>query len=163
MRLFTALIFGFLLVASVQAQPVPQQDQLSRTVTFFRFVEPGQASIRVNVWGDVSSAGRDEVQVGTGLLELLFLAGGPGERTRNTREERNTIVRLSRQTGEGWAVAYEAPLSDLMALQQPDPGLQDEDVIKIETSVRQRFGWRDALTVVGTVASLALIADRIVR
>lgn len=136
---------------------------LSRPVTFFRHVEPGESSIEVNVWGDVSAAGRYEVRLGTGLIELLFLAGGPGERVRDSREKRWSIVRVSRKTGDGWGVAYEAPIEELMAMRQPEPVLQDDDIVKVETYVRQRFSWRDVLTIVGTVGTLALIGDRILR
>ncbi len=136
---------------------------LARPVTFFRHVEPGESSIEVNVWGDVSAAGRYEVRLGTGLIELLFLAGGPGERVRDSREKRWSIVRVSRKVGDGWTTAYEAPIEELMALQQPEPVLQDDDIVKVETYVRQRFSWRDVLTIVGTVGTLALIGDRILR
>ncbi|RMF62625.1 MAG: hypothetical protein D6746_03800, partial [Bacteroidetes bacterium] len=129
--------------------------ELTRTVAYYRHVLPGQSSVQVNVWGDVTSPGRYEVRLGTGLIELLFLAGGPGERVVNTRELRQSTVRLSRKEGAGWHIVYEVSLDELMSLQQPEPVLQNDDIIKVETRVRQRFGWRDVLTIVGTVGTLA--------
>jgi hypothetical protein len=150
-------------VTAHRGQAQETSGELARPVTFFRHVEPGESSIEVNVWGDVSAAGRYEIRLGTGVIELLFLAGGPGERVRDSREKRWSIVRVSRKTGDGWNVAYEAPIEELMALNQPEPVLQDNDIVKVETYVRQRFSWRDVLTVVGTVGTLALIGDRILR
>ena len=140
-----------------------QVENETRPVTFYRYLEEGFAPIQVNVWGDVNAAGRYEVKTGTGLMELLFLAGGPGERILNAKEFRKAIVRLSRKSEAGWSVVLEISLEDLMTSNQPDLGLQDEDVLKIETEVRQKFGWRDVVSMIGTAGTLALVADRILR
>jgi len=142
------------------SQDVPDQ---SRPVTYFKHVDPGQPSIIVNVWGDINAAGRYEVREGTGLLELIFLAGGPGEKVQNSREHRHSDILLSRKEGDVWKLITRLPLDDLMMPTQPDVGLQNEDIIKIETHVSAGFSWKDALTIIGTVGTLALIGDRILK
>ncbi len=141
-----------------QVDPEP-----GRTVTLYRHVEPGQSSIFVNVWGDVSSAGRYEVRAGTGLIELLFLAGGPGEKVQNSGQHRRSDILVSRREGAGWKLIAHIPLDELMNPTQPDIGLQNEDVVKVETHISQKFNWKDALTIIGTVGTLALIGDRVFR
>lgn len=134
-----------------------------RGVSFFRFVPPGKQAMRVNVWGDVRAPGRYEVEVGTDLLELVFLAGATTERATTYKQIRETTLRVSRKRddGSGWRVIYEAALDDITDMASPIPDLQDEDVVKVETIVRQRLDWREALGIVGTVASLALLTDRL--
>ena len=45
------------------------------------------------------------------------------------------------------------------------PVLRDGDVFSIETLTieRTRFGWRDGLSIVATLATVALVIDRIVE
>lgn len=162
MRIGCFLVLCFSGVLLVQAQVLPEQEG-ARPVAFYKYLERGESAIQVNVWGDVNAAGRYEVKVGTGLLELLFLAGAPTERSLSDREIRTSVIRLSRKSGDRWQVVLETPLENLLNLQQPDPTLQDEDILKIETRVRQRFNWRDLLTVVGTLGTLALLGDRLLN
>jgi hypothetical protein len=160
MRIGCLLVLCCTGVLVARAQGLPEPDE-GRSVAFYQYLERGESAIQVNVWGDVDAAGRYEVKVGTGLLELLFLAGAPTERSLSDREIRTSVIRLSRKSGDGWQVVLETPLERLLNLQQPDPVLQDEDILKIETRVRQRFNWRDLLTIVGTLGTLALLGERL--
>ena len=109
-------------------------------MAFFRYVEPGQATMRVSVWGNVEAPGRYEVQAGTDMLELLSLAGGPSDRLRRSNERYRTTVVLSRKTETALSVVFEAPLADLSTGLTPYPGLQDEDLLNVETVI-EGLGW----------------------
>ncbi len=147
-------------VARVSAQT---ENSEPRRVSFYRHVEPGQATMRVNVWGDVHEPGQYEIQAGTDMLELLFLAGGPDEGIDRSTERRTTTVQVSRQTNNAWTVVFEAPLEDLTSFQRPYPALLDGDAVNVQVRLSRRFGWRDAFTVVGALGTLALVIDRITR
>lgn len=158
---------SLLVLALMLAAPpmsLAQDDELeTRKANYYRFVERGQPAITVAIWGDVTAPGRYEVVAGTDLLDLLFLAGGTSEGVRRTNERRTSTIQVSRRVGEGWTVVFEAPLEAITARQQPYPGLQNGDALKIDTVVRRTFGWRDAFTVIGAVGTLALVAERITR
>ncbi|MFQ5570586.1 MAG: SLBB domain-containing protein [Rhodothermales bacterium] len=140
-----------------------QEDSPPRRVAFYRHVEPGQATMRVSVWGDVTAPGRYEVKAGTDLVELIFLAGGASEQTQRSNEKRKTSVLVSRKAGTSWSSIFEAPLEDITEHQLPYPALQDEDVVKLETVVSRTFSWRDGFTVVGALGTIALVIERISR
>ena len=137
--------------------------QNPRQVAFYRHVEPGQATMQVRVWGDVSAAGLYEVQAGTDLLELVFLAGGPSGGIGRSAERRNTTVQLSRKDNEVWGIVFEADLGALTTQQQPYPALLDGDALHIDVKIKRAFGWRDMFTVLGAIGTAVVIYDRIDR
>ena len=159
LRLLLAL--GLCLVCAAEGRA--QDDEAPRKAAFYRHVEAGQATMRVNVWGDVMAPGQYEVQAGTDLLEVLFLAGGPNEGNERASERRQTQVLVSRQTGDVWSTIFEAPLDDLTSFQQPYPPLQDGDALRLDVRVSRPFSWRDAFTIIGAVGTIALVIDRVVR
>lgn len=137
--------------------------QNPRQVAFYRYVEPGQATMKVRVWGDVSAAGLYEVQAGTDLLELLFLAGGPSGGIGRSDQRRQTVIRLSRKTNNIWSTVFEADLDDITDREQPYPPMQDGDALKVDIIVKRTLGWRDAFTVLGAIGTAVVIYDRIDR
>lgn len=135
----------------------------TRRVAFYRYVEPGQATMRISIWGNVDAPGRYEVQAGTDLLELLSLAGGPTDRLQRSNETLRTSVVLSRKTDMSLSIIFEAPLIDLTTGLTSYPSLQDEDLLKIDTMVSRSFDWRDGITVLGGLATVTLLVLRITR
>lgn len=157
------LVLAALLATPAVSYAQDDDESALRRVNFYRFVEPGQATMRVAVWGDVTAPGRYEIVAGTDLLDLLFLAGGTSEGVRRTNERRTSTVRVSRKMGDVWSVVFEAPLDAITAQQRPYPNLQDGDALKVDTVVRRTFGWRDTFTVIGAVGTLVLVAERLSR
>lgn len=157
------ILLALCLCASAAPGLAQTENADPRKVAFYRHVEPGQATMRVNVWGDVNEPGQYEVQAGTDLLELLFLAGGPNEGIERSNERRLTSVSLSRQTNAVWSMVFEAPLDDLTSFQQPYPPLQDGDALRVSIKSTRTFGWRDAFTIVGALGTIALVIDRVAR
>lgn len=119
--------------------------------------------MQVRLWGDVSAPGLYEVKAGTDLLELVFLAGGPGGGIGRSDERQQTTLSLSRKANNVWAVVFEADLDDITGRQQPYPPLQDGDALQLDVRVSRIIGWRDIFTVIGAVGTLALVIDRISR
>ena len=134
----------------------------TRRVALYRYVEPGQTTMRVSLWGNVSAPGRYEIQAGTDMLELLSLAGGPSDRLRRSNERHYTTVVLTRQTGASLSVVFEAPLVDLSMGLTPYPPLQDEDLLRVDTVVKRSLNWRDGLTIMGALATTTLLVFRII-
>ena len=156
-----------MLAAGMLAVPLSSFAQINRQnalpVAFYRHVEPGQATMQVRVWGDVVEAGIYEVQAGTDLLELIFLAGGPAGGIGRSAERRSTAIQLSRKGNDVWGIIFEADLDALTGQRQPYPSLLDGDALKIDVEVRRVFSWRDGFTIVGAVGTIALVIDRISR
>lgn len=134
------------------------------SVNIYRYAEPGQATMDVSVWGSVRTPGVYQIRPGTDLLQLLTYAGGPtAASVQSTREERTTYVRLSRVVDGRRVLAYDGLLDDLITAQGPLPELQQDDVLSVEVSVRQRFGWRDGLQIFSSVGTVAVIVLNIIR
>ena len=159
---FFAILAAWMLVAPGVGYAQVDEPE-TRRVAFFRYVEPGQATMRVSVWGNVEAPGRYEVQAGTDLLELLSLAGGPSDRLRRSNERYHTSIVLSRKNDTSLSVIFEAPLGELTTGTTAYPGLQDEDLLKVETVINRTFDWRDGITVVGGLGTLTLLILRITR
>lgn len=135
--------------------------QEAQGVSFHRFARPGEATMRVWVVADTRS-GLYEIGESVSLGELLVLSGtGPGIIT--VRERRNTTVRVFRGDRSTRGMIYEASFEEM--LQNPGlyPTLQTEDAVVVETRVRQRFQWRDALSIVSAASTTILLIDRINR
>ena len=159
---FFAILAAWMLVAPGIGY-AQVDDPESRRVAFFRYVKPGQTTMRVSIWGNVEAPGRYEVQAGTDLLELLSLAGGPSDRLRRSNERHHTSIVLSRKTGTALSVIFEAPLIDLTTGATTYPSLQDEDLLKVDTVINRSFDWRDGITVVGGLATLTLLVLRVTK
>ena len=141
---------------SAAAQPVTGQP-----VAVFRFAEQGQPVMAVDVWGSVRQTGRYFVQQGTGLVDLITIAGGPALPAETEQVVRGVTVEVSRAAEAERSVIFTAELDALTAGGVFLPSLLDGDVVTVRTSVSQRFTWLDGLTVAASVASLALIILRV--
>jgi hypothetical protein len=135
--------------------------QEAQGVSYHRFARPGEATVRVWVVSDTRS-GLYEIGESVSLGELLVLSGtGPGIIT--VRERRNTTVRVYRGDRSTRGMIYEASFEEMLQNPGAYPSLRTEDAVVVETRVRQRFQWRDALTIVSAASTTILLIDRINR
>lgn len=149
-----AVVTAFLVFTPpADAQPVPAGGS-----TLYRYAQPGQAVITVNMWGAIRQPGLYEVAAETDLYRILSLAGGPVFLAEDTREDRRVLLEVVRTVGSERSVVFMAPLDDLARPGAASPPvLQTGDVITVRTRVRPRFTWRDTLAVVGTAGSLVVV------
>ena len=161
--LLLALI-GALVPLGALAQPISETTGRTETtmgVAVYRFAEPGQAVIPVDLWGSARRSGRYFIPPGTTLLDLISLSGGPLAEVENDAVIRETTVAVSRLTNGTRTVAYSAPADALAAGGADTLTLQAGDVVTITTKVTERFTWLDGVAVAAAVASLALLVLRI--
>jgi hypothetical protein len=127
------------------------------------YADPGEATIRVYVVGSGAN-GVYEIGTDTRLDELLALTPtNVGSRSGDT--EQRVTIRLYRTDDAGQrALMLERPLEDILQA-NPDtyPTLRERDLISVEVRSRQRFGWRDGLRILTSLASVILVIDRIGR
>ncbi len=130
-------------------------------VAVYRFSEPGEPVIAVDLWGSARRTGRYFVAPETTLLDLLTLSGGPPSQAETEGIIRETTVEVSRMSEGSRAVVFEVMIDSLASGGMVPPPLHDQDVVTLTTTVEDPFGWLDALTVVAGVASLALVILRL--
>lgn len=132
-------------------------------VAVYRYAEPGQMTKDVQVWGAVRSPGIYQVERDTDLLTVLTLAGGPAVSTEDDRTVRNVTVRVIREPGSARTLLLDTTLGALTSGDLPLPELRDGDLVSLTAETRQRFTWRDALSVTSSLGTLALVILRIVE
>jgi len=156
---------GLLAATPVAAQPAYGRVEETRTnaPAYFFFSVPGEATIRVAVWGTVRAPGLYDVRDGTTLDQVLSLAGGPVLEPQREDEEVTITVRVFRGGGEAREVAYQAALADFVAQPGRYPALADGDVVEVATRQRRLGSWRDALPVVASVAGLATVILQVIN
>jgi hypothetical protein len=152
---------GLLLGLTAGATGASAQPVATPGVAVYRYAEPGEPVIAVDVWGGIRQTGRFLIPPDTGVLELLALAGGPVLQPESDAVFRDATLVLSRQTGSGRVVVFETPVDSLAVSRQVLPALQDQDVMTVNMSVRDRFTWLDGITVAAGIASLALLILRV--
>ncbi|MFQ5568334.1 MAG: SLBB domain-containing protein [Rhodothermales bacterium] len=154
-------LLGFISLASAQAQSL---DDLRRSSgAYYRFASESDITIEVKVWGAVRNTGLYEVRQGLKLSTLLSLAGGPQSTARDARTKSTFTVRLLRLQPEGHhAVIAETVMENEILLLDQDPTLLSGDVLVAEEQLRQRFGWRDGVTLVTALGTLTLIVERLI-
>jgi len=145
-----------------QAQEFGRVNKIQADGTAYHvFAQAGEATIQVLVLGAVN-AGIYEVREGTDLEQLIALTGtsmtpgGAGESVKYT-------VRLFRDVDGQRKLLYESPLEQMLVSSADYPGLLEGDVLMVEGVSKARFGWRDALTIVTSLTSVALLVDRLSR
>ena len=161
---YRTMRFFLLLSCLVLAGPVHAQTlTTSSGVAVFRYANPGQPTMDVRVWGAVRSPGVYQVERDTDLIDVLTLAGGPAIPAEDDQSVRNVEVQILRETAAGRTVVLTSTLDALTAQDMPIPDLQDGDLVSLTAQTRQRFTWRDALSVTASVAGLALLIIRLVE
>lgn len=158
------LLYVLTAVPLAHAQEYGRVEKTESNVnSYFYHVQPGNATVQVQVLGDVGASGLYEVDQGTDLGQLLALSGGPFSNSRQHLTRRTVTVRLYRHQSPTRELFYEADLEHAMTDTEAYPTLQDGDVLSVEITERRRFSWRDGFTIVNTVALLALAAERFSR
>ena len=128
----------------------------------YRYAALGEAVMNVDLWGLVKEPGRYQVALSTELVDLITLGGGPDFQVEDTRTARETTVDISREGASGLAIMFSAQLESITNGQAVPPPLLDGDIVTVRATVRQRFSWLDAVSVVGSLASVTFLILRIV-
>jgi hypothetical protein len=167
--LLIALI-GFLDAPTAHGQRFGRIEDTQSNVAYFYHAQPGEATVQVSVWGTIPRPGIYEVPDSTDLDKLLTMAGGaPVEPRQANRDPSTIIVRVYRADGENVpnetsdrALIFESELDKMLKGNVMYPTFRDDDIIVVETiRPRQRFTWRDAISVLSSVGTLTLLALRI--
>src|SRR5690606_6712617 len=117
--------------------PAVAQPVAGGGVAVFRFAEPGRPVIAVDLWGSVRQTGRYLVEPGTGVLDLLTLAGGPALQVESDQAVRTVTVEVSRVEGGERHVVFSEDLDRLTAGGALPPPLLEGDVVTVRTQVSQ--------------------------
>ncbi len=158
-----AVIAAAGLAGAAHAQRFERIEDINTNVnSYYYFVRPGEATMEISVWGTVESPGAYQIGTEYDLGMVLSLAGGPEFGVRQERSERRVTLELYRGQAGTRSLVYEASLNQAVSAPERYPSLQDGDVLIVETLERDRFSWRDALTIVAGVATLTLAVERIV-
>lgn len=164
-RTAAAIALLLFLTLPAHAQRVGRVEETNTNIdTYHFYVQPGAATVQVQVLGTVQSPGLYELSEGTDLGTLLALTGGPSLNPREPSQRRTVTIRLYRAGGAGGPnLAYEATLDEAIGdgSQGAYPPLQDGDVLSVEVVERVRFNWRDIFTVLSAVAAVVYAIDRI--
>jgi len=157
--LFTCLY----LVAPTQAQHFNRiEDTISNIGSYYFYTQPGIATIQVYVLGTVQSPGLYEISDGTDLGQLLALSGGPVLQARYSNDRQTTIIRLFRPGSFTAEPIYETVLDRAITKQENYPILREGDVLTVEVIQKRRFNWRDSISILGSLASVGIILERII-
>lgn len=146
-----------------QAQEIGRVGNINATGVPYRvYAGMGEPTIQVYVVGSGGS-GIYEIGESTRLDQLLALASiAPG--ATSPRVRRKVTIRLYHLDGAKRSLVLEERLEDLMAW-NPDqyPELQDGDFMEVEVRTRERFNWRDGLSILGSVSTIIFLIDQIKR
>lgn len=139
-------------------RPVTRIGQSEQTINsapgYYQHHLPGEATIQVQVSGNVVNPGLYEVADELDLRQLLSLAGGPQVDIRDPQRDRRVELRLFRP---GTGLIYGALLVDAASFPDRIPALRHDDSLIVEVVDKRRLGWQDAATALGTVGTIAFI------
>ena len=154
------LLIGFVIAGFASGAVHAQTINALRGGAYYRFADESDLTMEIKVWGAVNNPGLYEVREGLNLSTVLSLAGGPqaGVQARNTVS--TFTVRLYRlQTGDRYQLFTETLMENRIGLLNSDPVLVRGDMVIAEERTRQRFGWRDGLSILTAVATVVLVID----
>ncbi len=114
----------------------------------------------VYVWGAVRDPGFFEVGPDVDAVRLLALAGGPqGDGARAQDVITDATVAIIRPNA---GVIYQASLEEFV-IGTGLPSLADGDALQVEVVQRNRFTFRDGVSVVGSVAAVVAVVLSLIR
>ncbi|NNF04730.1 MAG: hypothetical protein HKN17_09710 [Rhodothermales bacterium] len=146
--------------SSAQQNFLGAEEVISNGTAYYTFARPGEATIRVLVAG--TGGGIYEVGQNIRMDEFLALLGGaPSFATQTPGTKTNVDIQLYRTEGGRRTLLYEEELEQMILEPAAYPSLENMDLFVIETRTRNRFGWRDGLSVVTGVSSVFLLLDRL--
>ena len=155
-------VFVWLLVAgfagtSAQAQ-IPD---VASSGAYYRFAESADNTMEIKVWGAVTNPGFYEVREGLNLSTVLSLAGGPKAAVRVRSTSSTFRVQLYRLRQDRYQLFTETIMENEITTLSQDPVLTSGDLILTEEQARQRFGWRDGVSLLSTLGTLVLLIDQV--
>lgn len=163
----TALAFVVSLIgwgafpATLPAQEVGRVGTINADgVPYYVYAESGEATIQVYVVGG-GARGIYEIGVGTRFDAFLALSAiGPGTDSPGSRQR--VTVQLYRTDASGARQMLLEGRAEELVQADPStyPQLQDGDVISVEVRSRQRFGWRDGLSILTSLSSVIVLLER---
>ena len=117
----------------------------------------------IYVWGTTASPGIWKVEREVDLVELLSAArvvnyGNDGVNTKQTM-----YLSIYRASGTRRIEVYKATLEDCIRGVKQPPGLQDGDLLLLETITKKRLNLQTVFSAIGAIASVALLIIRIDR
>jgi protein involved in polysaccharide export with SLBB domain len=131
---------------------------VANTPNYYYFSERGAPTVRIQVWGPVASPGLYDVEAGTDLRTLITLAGGL-VKTNSARERTEISVQIARS---GEAARFTLDAFDEVDLLQTGPiQLYDGDTVFIEVTQKQKFTFRDGLTIAASILAILSLYDRL--
>lgn len=137
------------------------QETQTNTAYFFHAV-PGEATVQVSVLGAVRVPGIYVVGATTRLDELFAMTGGSQQR-ESPEISSEVDVKLFREDGGKRQLVYQDLLESMLTEPGRYPPLAEGDVLIIDQHLRRKFGWREGLSVLTAVGTLALVVDRVFR
>ncbi len=158
--LLTAALAAFAAFAAAPAQaqiPLVAGDN----PFVYEFARPGQQTMTVYIWGDVSRPGIWLVEPEVDLIALLSAALVPG--VGDEQPEYRQHVELSVYRGEQSQRrrVYHERLEDLVAEGASYPVLQEGDIMEVTVQQERRFSFQAVAQYIGTASSLLLLYLRL--
>ena len=145
----------------VQAQGRESGISLSQpsyaTPANFSIAKPGELTMQINVWGQVTHPGRYEVSIQTDLVQLVSYAGGPSP------DARLSSVKITRfiKTDNGISKSENfVNLENLYRVNDSQLILQPGDTIFIDQTNWSTL--RDILTIVGGITVVAATVSTVI-
>lgn len=157
------LVIGVLVVFLSGGAVYAQDLEALRGGAYYRFADPSDITIEVKVWGAVSNPGFYEVRQGLTLSTLLSLAGGPLTTPRMSNTRSTFTLQLYRPQPDGrYQLLTETVMENQLTALAQDPVIMHGDLLMTEERTRQRFGWRDGLSILTALATVALVVDNVI-
>ena len=166
-KMISALVLTLCTVASsfgqIGVSPTISSSPVS--AAYFKYTQPGDVPVIVNIWGTIRFAGRFELKRGATLGDAVSLAGGPEESGIQVGvTDRAITVTLSRQRLDSREIVFQSELSSVLESESDMPVLLDGDVVYINTITESRPSFQTLfLPALNLVATGLLIVLRIVE
>lgn len=162
-RILLLVLASSLVVLTAQAQNYKSLEAPNSNIAYFFHAQPGEATVQISLWGTIPRPGIYEVREQTELDKLLTMAGGVPLGASGENQTAHVTVQVFRQQVPGERMRiYSASLEELLSNTAEYPTLQNEDVVVVRTTVEEEISWRSALTVMGSIAAVALTIERLV-
>jgi hypothetical protein len=125
------------------------------------FARPGEPTMVIYLWGNISQGGLWRVERDVDLIELLSAAQVPGVGTISPGVRQRIHVNIYRTVDGDRQRVYREEISQLLEEGAEYPSLSSRDIVEIEIRTRQRIGLGTISTVIGTLSSITLLTLRI--
>jgi hypothetical protein len=142
----------------------PSAYSRAAAAAFYKFTQPGDVPVTINMWGTIRFPGKYELKRGSNVGEAVSLAGGPQERGIDIgRIDRAITVTLSRERLDRREIVFQAELSSVLESESPLPVLREGDVVYVNTITEQQPNFQTLiLPALNLVATGLLIVLRVV-